>query len=621
MAKTSGLLFKQLIHGEAFTTTTLFGNIGVAETKRVIEAIGCKVNFRSVQKFQMLVWDYDRNPLIFKNNIPGLDALRQADRVGPAGTSRLSYPEVQANSAVFFNELTHPVCCVLCQADRHIGNAPPHATNLSQRGGVRASTGALLFGVCNEKINQKMSIIRIKAALDGTVSVGSVVTIQGWVRTRRDSKAGISFINIHDGSCFDAIQVVAPSSLENYASEVLKLTTGCSVICEGTLVESGGRGQAVEIQADSIVVLGWVEDPDSYPIQPKHHSFEFLREVAHLRPRTNTFGAVARVRHATAKAIHRFFNDRGYYWVNTPIITAADAEGAGDMFRVSTLDLQNLPFRENGEIDFEKDFFGRETFLTVSGQLNVEGYCLALSKVYTFGPTFRAENSNTSRHLAEFWMVEPEVAFADLDDLALLAEEFLKYVFTAVLEECADDMAFFSKRIEPEAVTRLENIIQAPFINIEYSDAIEILKASNKKFEFQPEWGLDLQTEHERFLTEQHFNAPVVVKNYPTEIKAFYMRLSDDEQTVAAMDVLAPGIGEIIGGSQREERLDVLQRRMSELGLEGNNYDWYVDLRRYGTVPHAGFGLGFERLINYITGLGNIRDVIPYPRVPGKADF
>jgi len=466
-----------------------------------------------------------------------------------------------------------------------------------------------------------MSTISIKAALAGQTAVGSIVTVQGWVRTRRDSKAGISFINVYDGSCFDPIQVVAPADLANYDSEVRKLTAGCAVTCTGRLVQSAGRGQAVEIQASAIEVIGWVEDPDSYPIQPKKHSFEFLRDVAHLRPRTNTFGAVTRVRHATAQAIHRFFHERGYYWVNTPIITAADAEGAGDMFRVSTLDLLHLPRLQNGDIDFAQDFFGRETFLTVSGQLNVEGYCLALSKVYTFGPTFRAENSNTARHLAEFWMVEPEIAFADLDKLAELAEDCLKYIFTTVLAECPDDMAFFAKQIEPEAVTRLDRIIAAPFINIDYAEAIDILKASEAQFEFRPEWGLDLQTEHERYLTERHFKAPVVVKNYPAEIKAFYMRLSDDGRTVAAMDVLAPGIGEIIGGSQREERLDVLERRMDQLGLNKKAYDWYLDLRRYGTVPHAGFGLGFERLVSYITGLANIRDVIPYPRVPGKADF
>jgi len=466
-----------------------------------------------------------------------------------------------------------------------------------------------------------MSAIRIKDALAGSPGMGSTITVEGWVRTRRDSKAGFSFINVHDGSCFDPIQVVASKDLANYDDEILKLTTGCAVICQGTLVESAGRGQKYEIQADSIQVSGWVQDPDTYPIQPKQHSFEFLREVAHLRPRTNTFGAVARVRHVTAQAIHRFFHERGYFWINTPIITGSDAEGAGDMFRVSTLDLANLPRRDDGAIDFSKDFFGKETFLTVSGQLNVEGYCLALSKVYTFGPTFRAENSNTSRHLAEFWMVEPEIAFADLDDLADLAEDFLKYIFAAVLDECPDDMAFFAQRIESEAIKRLQSVIETPFVRLDYAEAIAILKQSGVKFEFPAEWGLDLQTEHERYLTEKHFKAPVVVMNYPTEIKAFYMRLSDDGRTVAALDVLAPGIGEIIGGSQREERLDVLERRMDELDLDKEGYDWYLDLRRYGTVPHAGFGLGLERLVNYITGLANIRDVIPYPRVPGRADF
>jgi asparaginyl-tRNA synthetase len=346
-----------------------------------------------------------------------------------------------------------------------------------------------------------------------------------------------------------------------------------------------------------------------------------LREVAHLRPRTNTFGAITRVRHVAAQAIHRYFHENGFFWINTPIITASDAEGAGDMFRVSTLDLSNLPRDEKGGIDYEQDFFGRETFLTVSGQLNVEGYCLALSNVYTFGPTFRAENSNTSRHLAEFWMIEPEIAFADLDDIADLAEDFLKYVFKAVLDECPEDMAFFAKHIEPTAVERLKTLIDAPFVRVDYADAVEILQSSGQKFEFKPEWGVDLQTEHERYLTEKHFNAPVVVKNYPTEIKAFYMRLNDDGKTVAALDVLAPGIGEIIGGAQREERLDVLVKRMEEQGMDAETYSWYVDLRRYGTVPHAGFGLGFERLITYITGMSNIRDVIPYPRVPGRADF
>jgi len=466
-----------------------------------------------------------------------------------------------------------------------------------------------------------MSFINIKKALSGETRIGTQVTVRGWVRTRRDSKAGFSFISVHDGSCFDAVQVVAPADLDNYSSEVQKLTSGCAVECKGTLVESAGRGQRYEIQATEINVVGWVEDPDTYPIQPKRHSFEFLREVAHLRPRTNTFSAVTRVRHVAAQAIHRFFHERGYFWINTPIITALDAEGAGEMFRVSTLDLGNLPLNKGGGIDFRQDFFGRETFLTVSGQLNVEGYCLSMSNVYTFGPTFRAENSNTSRHLSEFWMVEPEIAFADLDDLADLAEDFLKYIFTAVLEECPDDMAFFEKRIEPEAINRLSKFTKAPFVRLDYEKAIEILKNAGKDFEFAAEWGLDLQTEHERYLTEQHFNAPVVVMNYPTEIKAFYMRLSDDGRTVAALDVLAPGIGEIIGGAQREERLDVLEKRMDELGLDKENYSWYLDLRKYGTVPHAGFGLGFERLVSYITGMANIRDVIPYPRVPGRADF
>jgi asparaginyl-tRNA synthetase len=466
-----------------------------------------------------------------------------------------------------------------------------------------------------------MSLHTIKTCLAGDVAAGSPVIIQGWVRTRRDSKAGFSFINVSDGSCFHPIQVVAPNTLDNYNSEVQKLTAGCAVRCSGTLVESRGRGQAYEVQADKVEVLGWVSDPDTYPIQPKQHSFEFLRDVGHLRPRTNTFGAITRVRNAAAQAIHRYYHERGFYWINTPIITASDAEGAGHMFRVSTLDMANLPRTANGAVDYARDFFGRETFLTVSGQLNVEAYCLSMTNVYTFGPTFRAENSNTARHLAEFWMVEPEIAFADLNDLADLAEDFLKYIFKAVLEECPDDMQFFAERIEPKAIERLQAVADTAFVRVDYAEAIEILKACGKKFEFPAEWGLDLQTEHERYLTEQHFKAPVIVMNYPTEIKAFYMRLSDDGRTVAAMDVLAPGIGEIIGGSQREERLDVLERRMDEMGLDKETYDWYLDLRRYGTVPHAGFGLGFERLVSYITGMANIRDAIPYPRVPGRADF
>jgi asparaginyl-tRNA synthetase len=466
-----------------------------------------------------------------------------------------------------------------------------------------------------------MAVVSVKDALSGRPGADATVTVRGWVRTRRDSKAGLSFVNVSDGSCFDVIQVVAPAALANYESEVKRLTAGCALIATGTLVPSQGKGQGFELQASAIEVVGWVDDPETYPIQPKAHSMEFLREVAHLRPRTNTFGAVTRVRHCMAQAVHRFFHERGFYWVNTPIITASDAEGAGQMFRVSTLDLANLPRDEKGAIDFRQDFFGREAFLTVSGQLNVEGYCQALSKVYTFGPTFRAENSNTTRHLAEFWMIEPEIAFADLNDDADLAEDFLKYIFKAVLDERGDDLAFFADKLEPAAISRLEAFVAAPFERIQYGDAIAILEKAPRKFEFPVGWGTDLQTEHERYLAEEHVGRPVVVMNYPEHIKAFYMRLNDDGRTVAAMDVLAPGIGEIIGGSQREERLDMLDARMLKFGLEPAHYQWYRDLRRYGTVPHAGFGLGFERLVVYVCGLSNIRDAIPYPRAPGSAEF
>jgi len=466
-----------------------------------------------------------------------------------------------------------------------------------------------------------MTVVSVQQALAGQVPVGGEVTVRGWVRTRRDSKAGVSFVNVSDGSCFAPIQVVAPADLPNYESEVRHLTTGCSVIASGRLVPSPGQGQSFEIQASSVEVVGWVEDPLTYPMQPKQHTLEYLREYAHLRPRTNLFGAVTRIRHCLAQAVHRFFHERGFFWVNTPIITTSDAEGAGQMFRVSTLDLMNLPRTADGEVDFSRDFFGKEAFLTVSGQLNVEGYCLALSKVYTFGPTFRAENSHTTRHLAEFWMIEPEIAFANLDDDALLAEDFLKYLFRAVLEERADDMAFIAERVQKDAVSRLEAFVNAPFERIDYSEAIRLLRNSGQKFDFPVEWGLDLQTEHERWLTEVHVGRPVVVVNYPERIKAFYMRLNDDGKTVAAMDVLAPGIGEIIGGSQREERLDVLDARMAQFGLDPAHYQWYRDFRRYGTVPHAGFGLGFERLIVYVCGLANIRDAIPYPRAPGQAEF
>ena len=466
-----------------------------------------------------------------------------------------------------------------------------------------------------------MTVVSVEHALAGKLPAGGEVTVRGWVRTRRDSKAGLSFVNVSDGSCFAPIQVVAPDSLPNYESEIKHLTTGCSVIATGTLVASQGQGQSFEIQASSIEVVGWVEDPLTYPMQPKQHSLEYLREFAHLRPRTNLFGAVTRIRHCLAQAVHRFFHERGFYWISTPIITTSDAEGAGQMFRVSTLDMENLPRTPEGKVDYDKDFFGKETFLTVSGQLNVEAYCLSLSKVYTFGPTFRAENSNTTRHLAEFWMIEPEIAFADLTADADLAEDFLKYLFRTVLSERADDMAFIAERVQKDAITRLESFINAPFERIDYTDAIDLLQKSGKKFDFPVEWGLDLQTEHERWLTEEHVGRPVVVMNYPEHIKAFYMRLNDDGRTVAAMDVLAPGIGEIIGGSQREERLDVLDARMAQFGLDPAHYQWYRDFRRYGGVPHAGFGLGFERLVVYVCGLSNIRDAIAYPRAPGNAEF
>ena len=462
---------------------------------------------------------------------------------------------------------------------------------------------------------------RVSQLLAGAVAVGTKVTVEGWIRTRRDSKAGLSFLAIHDGSCHDPIQVVAPAELANYTTDVLKLTTGCAVRATGELVASQGKGQAVEIKAEVIEVVGWVDDPDHYPMQPKRHSVEYLREVAHLRPRTNLIGAVTRVRHTLAQAVHRFFHEHGFFWIHTPIITGSDAEGAGQMFRVSTLDAANPPRTPDGKVDWDKDFFGKETHLTVSGQLNVETYCLALSKVYTFGPTFRAENSNTRRHLSEFWMIEPEIAFADLAADAQLAEDFLKFIFKTLLVERADDMAFFEKFVDKECISRLTQMIESKFARLDYGDAIKELEKSGEKFEFPVKWGIDLQSEHEKFLTDKVIKGPVAVINYPKDIKAFYMRQNDDGKTVAAMDVLAPGIGEIIGGSQREERLDVLDARIAQMGLHAADYWWYRDLRRYGTVPHAGFGLGFERAIIYATGVENIRDVIPYPRAPRQAEF
>lgn len=466
-----------------------------------------------------------------------------------------------------------------------------------------------------------MSLSSTKEILSGKIAIGEKVTVAGWIRTRRDSKAGFSFLAVNDGSGFDNVQIIAPNTLNNYESEILKLTTGCSIVVDGTLKASEGKGQAYEINADKVFVTGFVEDPDTYPMSAKRHSVEYLREYAHLRPRTNLMGAVMRIRNTVAYAIHSFFQENGFMWVATPLITSSDCEGAGEMFTVTNFDLNNVPKNDKGEADFSKDFFGKHAYMTVSGQLNVETYACAFSKVYTFGPTFRAENSNTTRHLAEFWMVEPEMAFTDLDGCATTAEKLLKYVFKTVLEQRADDMKFIAERVDKDAITRLEHFISSDFAKVDYTDAIEILKKATKKFEYPVEWGIDLQSEHERYLAEEHFKAPVVVKNYPRDIKAFYMKQNDDGKTVAAMDVLAPGIGEIIGGSQREDNLEKLDKRMDELGMNKDSYWWYRDLRRYGSVPHSGFGLGFERLIVYITGVGNVRDVIPFPRTPHSAEF
>ena len=466
-----------------------------------------------------------------------------------------------------------------------------------------------------------MSISSVKDLLSGKVAAGQNVTVAGWVKTRRDSKAGFSFISVSDGSCFAGIQVVAESKLENYESEILKLTTGCSVVVDGELQASLGKGQSVELHAQTVKVMGFVEDPDTYPMSAKRHSVEYLREYAHLRPRTNLIGAVMRIRNAAAFAIHSFFQSRGFMWVSTPLITASDAEGAGEMFTVTNFDLNSLPKDGQGKVDFSQDFFGRHSYLTVSGQLEAETYACAFSKVYTFGPTFRAENSNTTRHLAEFWMVEPEMAFTDLDGCAQTAGDMLKAIFSYVLEHCRDDLEFIVQRVDKEAITRLENFVKSDFAQVEYTEAIEILKKAKKQFQYPVEWGIDLQSEHERYLAEEHFHSPVVVRDYPKDIKAFYMRLNEDGKTVAAMDVLAPGIGEIIGGSQREERIELLDKRMEELHMNKENYWWYRDLRRYGSVVHSGFGLGFERIVDYITGVGNLRDCIPFPRTPQHAEF
>jgi asparaginyl-tRNA synthetase len=444
------------------------------------------------------------------------------------------------------------------------------------------------------------------------------VTIQGWLRTKRSLK-DFSFIEINDGSSLANLQAVLDATLPDYDSLLPKLQTGAAVIITGQLVASPGQGQKVELKATELVLVG-ESDPATYPLQKKRHSFEFLRTIGHLRPRTNTIGAVMRVRNACATAIHQFFQSKGFLWVHTPIITASDCEGAGDLFNVTTLDLNQVPKTKTG-IDYDQDFFGKQAYLTVSGQLEAEVMAMAFQNVYTFGPTFRAENSNTSRHLAEFWMVEPEMAFCDLEGDRQLAEEFLKYIFKFVLETCPEDMAFFDERIDNTVLATADNIINTEFACLTYTEAIDLLEKSSKKFEYAVEWGVDLQSEHERYLAEEVFKRPTIVTDYPKEIKAFYMRLNNDGKTVAAMDILAPKIGEIIGGSQREERLDRLSQRLQEQGIPESDLWWYLDLRRYGSVPHAGFGLGFERIVQFMTGMGNIRDVIPFPRTPMNAEF
>lgn len=463
-----------------------------------------------------------------------------------------------------------------------------------------------------------MRRIRI-AELFSTEKTGQNITVMGWVRTRRDSKGGFSFIEVNDGSCLANLQVIADENLPNYKEEILKLQTGCSVKIKGTVIPSQGKGQKVELRAEEIRVMGWA-DPDSYPLQKKRHSFEFLRTIAHLRPRTNTFGAIARVRNAMSVAIHRFFQERGFLYIHTPIITGSDCEGAGAMFKVTTFDLEDIPKKGN-RVDFESDFFGGPSHLTVSGQLEAEVYALAMGDVYTFGPTFRAEDSNTTRHLSEFWMIEPEMAFCDLDGDIELAIEFIKYIFRYVLENCREDMELFNRFIDATVIDTLEKIISRDFKVLTYTEGMDILAKSGESFEYPVTWGSDLQSEHERYLCEKAFDRPIVMIDYPKEIKAFYMKVNEDGKTVRAMDLLVPKIGEIIGGSQREDDYNTLLARISEAGLNPDDYWWYLELRKFGSVPHAGFGLGFERLIQFVTGMNNIRDVIPFPRTPGNVSF
>jgi asparaginyl-tRNA synthetase len=450
-------------------------------------------------------------------------------------------------------------------------------------------------------------------------AVGRQVLLQGWIRTRRDSKGGFSFIEVNDGSCQGNVQVVAPGELAGYETVVKHLHTGASVAIEGEVKASPAKGQATEVLASKVELIGDA-NPETYPLQKKGHTFEFLRTIAHLRPRTNTFGAIARLRNQVSKSIHDFFYEQGFLYIHTPVITASDCEGAGALFRVTTLDVEKPP-KVEGKVDFGQDFFGKPAFLTVSGQLQVEAFACSLGKVYTFGPTFRAENSNTPRHLAEFWMVEPEMAFHDLADNMALAEAFLKRIIRDALDRCPEDMKFFQERVDKDLLGRLENVLTNPFKRVPYTEAVEILLKSGKAWTFPVAWGTDLQSEHERYLAEEHFKCPVILFDYPRTLKPFYMRVNEDGKTVRAMDVLVPGVGEIIGGSQREERLDVLEQRMREQGLDPRAYDWYLDLRRYGTIPHSGFGLGLERTILFLSGMANIRDVIPFPRTPGNAEY
>lgn len=465
----------------------------------------------------------------------------------------------------------------------------------------------------------RKKIKEIKLNSKAGKGIGEDVTIKGWVKTVRNQKT-FTFVEVNDGSTFSNLQVIINSDIPNYEKTLEDLSTGASVAVTGTIVESPGKNQEVEIHAKEFSVIGKC-DPESYPLQKKRHSYEFLRTIAHLRPRTNTIGAVTRVRNALAFATHLFFQERGFIYLHTPIITASDCEGAGKMFQVTTLNVEKPPRNPEGKVNYQEDFFAKPAFMTVSGQLNGEIYACALSDIYTFGPTFRAENSNTSRHLAEFWMIEPEMAFAELVDNMDCAEAYLKFVLKYALDNCEEDMKFFEQFVSPGLIQRLEHIVQTPFERASYTYAVKILEDSKKTFEFPVHWGADLQSEHERFLAEEFFAKPVIITDYPKQIKSFYMRGNDDGKTVAAMDVLVPKIGEIIGGSQREERLDVLEAKLEEFNLNKEDYWWYLELRKYGSVPHAGFGVGFERLIQFATGMENIRDVIPFPRYPGKADF